>query len=164
MNATIQGFPETQRLCLFQYSQTELDNLFESLPQAEASQFNGAYRGKLFAILGFNWLPRLFRKAFYRLLATVINPWRGKYFSDNRGANYWFHNTRGAHFGFYQIEADDQGIVTQLNYDVPLNAQWLKGVRGEVRSLKPGVFLARMNYQTKAKTIRVLYFTLKAAD
>ncbi len=150
--------------CLYQFSQKELDELFETLPLVDAAEFTGYYRGRFFAVLGLGILPRGIRRGLYRLLETFINPWRGKQFEAGNGGNVWLHSTKGARFGFYNVELDDDGYVTQLNYNVSCNAAWLQPVRGDVRMLSENRYLARMNYETANRVYRVLYFTLIPAS
>lgn len=149
---------------LLDHSQSELDNLFETLPALKDDELKGVYRGRLFAIKGLGFLPRILRTVLYRLLQTFINPWKGKRFDPEARANVWFFKKGVLPYGYYNINMQDSDVdhkpVTHLSYDVEQNLALLRGVRGEVRKLSEGIYLARMNYQTRNKLVRVLYFTL----
>lgn len=149
---------------LLKHSQKELDELFQTLPSLKKGELNGVYRGRLFAIMGLGILPRFLRNLLYRLLQTFINPWKGKRFDGDNGANIWFSKKGTLPYGYYTINSQDSAVdgepVTHLSYDVDKNLRLLRPVRGETRKLSDGVYLARMNYQTRKKLVRVLYFTL----
>lgn len=150
---------------LLDHSQSEFNDLFYILPPPKSGELNGCYKGSLLAIIGFNWLPRIFRVFLYRILQTFLNPWAGKRFDGNTGANYWFTQSGNSCFGYYTIEDNQVGEdglpLTLLSYDVDRNMGILKPVRGEVRKLNEDLFLARMHYKTKMNMVRVLYFTLE---
>lgn len=149
---------------LLDHSQAELDNLFETLPALKEGELNGVYRGRLFAIIGLGFLPRFLRRGLYKVLQTFINPWKGKRFDLESGANIWFFKKGFLPYGYYNINLQDSDVdqkpVTHLSYDVEQNLALLRDVRGETRKLSEGVYLARMNYQTRKNLVRVLYFTL----
>lgn len=146
-------------------TQYELNDVFDTLSVPLKGELDGCYRGCLMGIIGTNWLNRLTRIYIHRLLQTVINPWAGKWFDGINGANYWFTQSGKIRWGHYLVEDDIQGQdalpVTLLSYDVEKNMGMLRSIRGEVRKLNEGLFLARMHYVTKHKIIRVLYFTLE---
>ena len=121
-----------------------------------------------FAILGLGMLPRFVASGFYRLMgAPILNPWRGKSFSNGAGANNWF-GVKGLAFGRYTVSngvSEVDGLpALMLNYDVPENLALLRRIRGEARQLSDGVVLGRMNWKTRAGLYRVLYFTLRKGD
>ncbi|TJY63112.1 hypothetical protein E4T66_05215 [Sinimarinibacterium sp. CAU 1509] len=148
---------------LYTQRQHELDTLFSSLP-TPARSLEGCWRGRLMAIRGFGWLPRVFARMLYALLGTPLNPWSGKSFANGTGANRWF-GVRGAAFGRFRVVEQamspvDQQPVVWLDYDVPENPRLLRHIRGEARQLGNGLILARMNWKTQRGLYRVLYFTL----
>lgn len=147
------------------YSQQEADELFEQLPFADVEQLSGVYRGRLFAVKGFDWLPRILRSLLYGLLGTWVNPWKGKYFQQGFGANIWLLNSSRVQFGHYKTDTQADTLTDNgnpfLNYDIEKNWRLLRGIRGEARILSDNLILARMNYVTAKKVVRVLYFTLE---
>jgi len=151
---------------MLDHSQSEFNELFTTLSAPKPNELNGVYKGSLMAIIGLNWLPRIARVVLYRFLQTFIIPWSGKRFDGERGANVWFTLSGNYCFGRYTIEdnyiAEDGQPVTRLCYDVTENLGILKPIRGEVRKLNDGLFLARMHYKTRKQEVRVLYFTLEA--
>lgn len=153
---------------LLDHSQSEFNELFSTLPAPKLGELNGCYKGSLLAIIGLNWLPRFFRTLLYRTLQTFLNPWAGKRFDDKEGANYWFTQSGKSCFGYYKIEDDQKGAdglpLTLLSYDVDKNLGILRPVRGEVRKINDGLFLARMLYKTSNKMVQILYFTLEKND
>lgn len=150
---------------LLDHSQSEFNDLFYNLAAPKPGELSGCYKGSLLAIIGLNWLPRIFRTFLYRFLQTFLNPWAGKRFDGEAGANYWFTQSGKYCFGRYNIEdnkiGDDGLPLTFLSYDVDQNIGILRPIRGEVRKLNNGLFLARMHYITRNKTVRILYFTLE---
>lgn len=151
---------------LLRYRQQELDALFELLPVPAAHAVDGAWRGTLMAITGLGWLPRGIASGLYRLLALPVNPWRGKSFDHDNGANRWF-GMPGAGFGNYRIafrrSPVDGKAVVWLDYALAENLAPLRGIRGEARALGDNLLLCRMNWQGKSGLHRVLYFTLARA-
>jgi len=149
-------------------SQPELNGIFDKLSAPLKGELDGCYRGSLMGIIGTNWLNRFTRICINRLLQTAINPWVGKRFDDINGANYWFTQSGKIRWGYYLIEDNMQGQdglpLTLLSYDVDKNIRTLRPIRGEVRKLNDRLFLARMHYLTKNKTIQVLYFTLEKIE
>lgn len=148
---------------LYKYSQGELDELFEKLPTANLESLEGNYFGRLFAVIGLGFLPRWVRICLYNLLPW-LNPWRGKFFNDNKGANVWLRLPSQLHFGFYTVVPEQNGQEAFLNYDIDRNPSSLRPVRGEARQLDDSLVLARMNYETRNKSWRVLYFTLEKRE
>lgn len=146
-------------------SQVEFNDIFHKLSAPLKGELDGCYRGCLMGIMGTDGLNRFARTCINRLLQTVINPWMGKLFDEISGANYWFTQSGKICWGHYLIEDDIQGQdslpLTLLSYDVDKNMRILRSIRGEVRKINERLFLARMHYVTKYKTIRVLYFTLE---
>ena len=149
---------------LMDHSQSELDELFQVLPAIREGELSGNYKGSLFAITGLGWLPRQIRIWLYQLLGTFVNPWKGKNFSQETGANIWLNKKGKLQFSHYSIEhqrlGQDDSPLTYLSYQVDNNPNLLQPVRGEIRKLNYQTYLARMNYKTKKRTVRVLYFTL----
>lgn len=146
---------------LFRMSQSELDQLFETLPAVALRTLSGAFRGRLLGISGINLLPRSLRAALYQLLQTPLNPWRGKYFMNGCGSNLWLSLRGQLRFAHYRVELNPASGIESLNYDIEDNWRVLRGIRGEARQLNDRVVLARMNYQARARCVRVLYFTLE---
>jgi len=154
---------------MFQLRQHELDKLFSTLPsQTEAEDTpQGTYKGALMAIAGVQHLPRKVGALVYRLLSTPLNPWRGKTFSADEGANVWFSAQGYLRFGRFHSTSSEQGL--ELDYsaiqdDIPVNPEILRGIRGEARFLQNGVWLARMRWQRDAQNpstrTTLLYFVL----
>lgn len=154
---------------MFRLRQPELDDLFNTLPTSvkadDAPQ--GTYRGALMAIAGVQHLPRTISSLLYRLLSTPLNPWRGKTFSANEGANVWFSARGYLRFGRYHSAATEQGLELDYNAiqdDMPVNPRILRGIRGEARFLQNGVWLARMRWQRApgdaSTRTTLLYFLL----
>ncbi len=164
MTAVAQTLSSFDPNSLLKHSQKELDELFQTLPSLKEGELNGVYRGRLFAIIGLGTLPVFLRNLLYRLLQTFINPWKGKRFDGKSGANIWFSKKGTLPYGYYTINSEGSAVdgepVTHLSYDIDKNLKLLRPVRGETRKLSDGVYLARMNYQTRKKLVRVLYFTL----
>lgn len=148
---------------LFRLSQAELDQLFDTLAPVAITELNGSFRGHLMGVSGLDLLPRVLRSWLYALLQTPLNPWRGKCFANGEGSNLWLSVKGQVRFAHYVIARDAASGQEFLNYDVAANWNPLRGIRGEARWLNDSVVLARMNYRTANKTVRVLYFTLEAA-
>ncbi|MEZ5506301.1 MAG: hypothetical protein R3F38_10115 [Gammaproteobacteria bacterium] len=64
-------------------------------------------------------------------------------------------------FAHYVVDSDPHTGTEFLNYNIAQNWQPLRGIRGEARQLDANTVLARMNYQTAQRSVRVLYFTLE---
>lgn len=152
---------------LLRQTRPELDALFALLPAPTAAEAAGHWHGTLMAVRGLGWLPRPLVHGLYRLLALPLNPWRGKSFGGETGANRWF-TAHGAAFGRFRVQASTSGVDGQptllLDYDLPENPAALRPIRGEARRLGDGLLLARMNWQGARGLHRVLYFTLTPAD
>lgn len=148
----------------FHHKQTELDELFDTLCCPEDAQLQGVTHGTLFAIKGFNALPRTAHAIVYRLLCTWINPWKGKKFDALQGANILFSKNGSTAFGYYHVAQmkDDKGRpFISLNYDHERNIALLKCIRGEARLLREGTWLARMRLKSRKGLSTLLYFTLE---
>lgn len=148
-------------------SRVELDAVFARLPvpDAGASDLRGALRGRLLAGPASDALSPGLRAAAHALLASPLNPWRGKSFARSDGANRWGLGGVGqlscARFGISRAAGlDGCGPVLRLSYDVPENPRALRSIVGELRRLGPGRFLGRMHWITRRGPIRLLYFTL----
>lgn len=150
-----------QRPLLFRLTQAELDQLFDTLEPVKISALNGAFRGRLMGVSGLNLLPRSLRVALYTVLQSPLNPWRGKYFANGAGSNLWLVLNGQVRFAHYVVDSDPQTGTEFLNYNIAQNWQPLRGIRGEARQLDANTVLARMNYQTAQRSVRVLYFTLE---
>lgn len=152
---------------LLRQRQDELDALFALLPAATADRVQGHWQGSLMALQGLDWLPRPLAQGLYRLLSVPLNPWRGKSFSQDEGANRWL-TLGGAAFGRFRVAETNSIVdglpVLLLDYDVPANPGLLRHIRGEARELNDSLLLARMNWQGRNGLRRVLYFTLARAD
>lgn len=154
---------------LFRYRQQELDELFASLGNINSSNNSGdlpqgVFRGRLFGIRGISALPRPLFRLLYRVLASFINPWKGKSFSGNEGANIWLSASGAVSFGHYHVaqgEGEDGQPLLTLNYQHPRNPALLRPIRGEARPLGNGVWLARMRWQGRHGLSTLLYFTLE---
>ena len=105
---------------LMRYRQAELQELYAQLPAPERGSADGVWRGKLMAFSGLGWLPRWLAAALYRLLALPINPWRGKGFDGDEGANRWF-GMPGVGYAFYNLKFIDSPLdgrpAVCLDYD-----------------------------------------------
>ena len=88
---------------LMRFRQAELQKLYAHLPAPERGSVNGVWRGRLMAFTGLGWLPRWLAAGLYRLLALPINPWRGKGFDGDEGANRWF-GMPGVGYAFYNLK------------------------------------------------------------
>lgn len=159
--ATADARTLANKLC--DLSRAEADRLFDTLPAVRMSALDGRFRGRLLAVSGFGWLPRFLRGPFYALLATPINPWRGKAFHRGSGANVWFTMSERFPFARYRVATDPSTGVEFLDYDIDENRGPLKRIRGEARQLDEQTVFARMNYRIGGKIHRVLYFTLRAS-
>lgn len=157
--------PTTSALLLMGMRQSELDGLFSCLPVPHATTLSGAWSGRLMALSGTSWWPRVVSRAVWRALGwPLLNPWRGKAFEGEDGANQWF-GLPGFRFGHYRVQesvaADDGHPCLQLDYDVDTNPFWLRPIRGEARVWGQDRLLCRMNWQGRYAQHRVLYFTLQ---
>lgn len=153
--------PETD---LARLRQSELAELLAGLPAATPDALSGhTWRGRALAPLGLEKAPRPLLGSLCGLLATPINPWRGKRFDGVTGVNAWL----GGAFtlGAYRLEERPSPVdgrpVLWLDYDLPANPALLRAIRGEARVLADGVFLCRMNWRTATGFATVLYFTLR---
>lgn len=149
-----------QEQSLFDMRQGELEELFSSLPSQPLPE--QALSGRLFAVSGLGWLPRPGKRGLYNLLASPLNPWKGKRFSGPHGANLWF-GLDGAAFGRYRVEerlSDDGNPCVQFNYNVEENPKVLRAIRGEARHLQPGLWLCRMLWSHGQQKSVLLWFTL----
>jgi hypothetical protein len=145
----------------FGYRRSELDELFEQLESPAQGELDGVYPGALFAIKLVDSIP-VIRRILYWILDTFLVPWTGKRFDGDSGANYWLTGSGRFTFGEYDIEqATGSDEPIQLNYDVDRNMGLLRPIRGEVKKVSDGTYLARMLYKTKNKTHTVAYFTLQ---
>ncbi|MCK0153100.1 hypothetical protein MWU49_05260 [Alcanivorax sp. S6407] len=149
------------RTFLASHRQDELDALFATLPAAQPSELQGEYQGTLFGIRGLSGLPVAFKGMLYRLLATWLNPWEGKQFDGDNGANLWGHGRLQGRWGQYRIQPHTDNAVLALDYNVDGNPALLRPILGEVRRFQDGLFLARMRYRTRRDTHTLLYFTLQ---
>lgn len=149
------------RTFLARHRQDELDALFATLPAARQGELQGRYQGTLLGIRGLGGLPAGLKALLYRLLATGLNPWRGKCFDNSTGANLWgLGPLRGA-WGQYRLEDLTDHAVLGLDYNVDSNPALLRPILGEVRHFQAGLYLARMRYRTRRGTRTLLYFTLQ---
>jgi hypothetical protein len=140
---------------------SELAALFATLPPGPSP--SGHVRGRLLAITGLQRLPRALNRGLYAVLASVVNPWRGKSFNGSRGSNHWFW-LRGPALGHYHISqqpGSDGGASWWLTYDTPDNPALLRPIRGEARQLQPGRWLCRMLWQGRGQPVTLLWFTLE---
>lgn len=145
----------------FGYRRSELDELFDQLDNLAEGELDGTYPGTLFAIKLIDSIP-VVRTILYWVFDTFLVPWVGKRFDGNKGANYWFTSSGRFTFGEYDIrEASGDEAPVQLDYDLDRNMGVLRPIRGEVRKVSAGTYLARMLYRTRKKTHTVAYFTLR---
>ena len=151
---------------LLRYRQPELEKIYAQLPAPERGSADGVWRGRLMAFTGFGWLPRWLAAALYRLLALPINPWRGKGFDGDQGANRWF-GMPGVGYAFYNLKFINSPVdgrpAVCLDYDRKDNLGLLRHIRGEGRVLGDGEMLCRMFWKTRSGLHLVLYFTLTRA-
>jgi hypothetical protein len=149
-------------------SRGELDALFARLPVPDvaAADLRGALRGRLLAGPGSDALSPSLRAVAHALLASPLDPWRGKSFGAHSGANRWGVGRGQVSFGRFGLARaaglDGCGPVLRLAYDVPENVRPLRRIVGELRRLGPGRFLGRMHVVMRRGPRRVLYFTLDA--
>jgi len=147
------------------YRQEELHEIFDSLPEATSMELEGAYKGKLFAIMGIQRLPRFLNRWITRLIQTPLIMWAGKGFYGEEGSNLWFTTSKKIPFGHYKIGVNEAleggGKVIGLDYGVDKNIGLLKPIMGEARKIGEGQYLARMMWRTKKSNVCVLYFMLK---
>jgi len=156
--------PTLRAIDLLRYRREECDALFGVLPAPRESAVDGVWRGAVMAVSGLDGLPRMLAAALYSVLAQPVQPWRGKSFAGDSGANQW-GGLPGAAFGRYRVSLrdspEDARPVLWLDYDVPENPSFLRAIRGEARALRDDVLLCRMHLLRGARTTRVLYFTLE---
>ena len=171
MSASIQTSPQAasqpiQLSELTEKNQQECASFFAALPSAKVEQLQGKrWHGDLYALFFVEGLPRVMRKAVVSVLHTAVNPWRGKSFGQTEGQNVWINKTP---FVSYQILQQVSPVDGQkclwLDYNVESNPQLLRAIRGEVRQMSEGLFLARMNWKTKDNYFCVAYFTLNCPE
>ena len=144
------------------WRQTELAELFSTLTADAAPQ--GHLDGRLFAVRGTDRLPATLKRLLTALLATPLNPWRGKAFADDTGSNQWLwlHGPAFGHFRCSEQAGPDGGRSHWLDYDVDRNPALLRNIRGEARQLHDGVWLCRMLWQHRAGSLStLLWFVLR---
>ncbi len=149
----------------FRHRPAEMDELFDTLSCPADVSPDGVYRGRLFAISAVSRLPRPLTGLICRLLDSFLNPWKGKSFGAQEGANIWLSARGSLSFGYYHIRRgeDDNGrALIRLNYAHPRTPRLLQPIRGEARLLTDGVWLARMRWQGRHGLQTLLYFTLEA--
>ena len=142
------------------YRQSEMDELFVSLPNASAADLRGNYVGKVYAIKGVDRLPKMLRILVTLIAQLPLPVWIGKNFNDTSGANLWVLRQRPLKFGYYKVAADEASQMLYLDYNIEANPTILKPVMGEVKFAGNDTYLARMLYRGKNQTLCVLYFTL----
>ncbi len=145
---------------LRRYRTDEAAELFEHLPAVPPGALRGDFRGRIFAVKGLQRLPRPLTAALMWACQLPLPLWIGKRFGDIEGSNLWLFRTHPATFGHYAVKAATATQPLQLDYDTPRNQNALRAILGEVRQAGPELFLARMLYRTKKRTVTVLYFTL----
>jgi hypothetical protein len=153
--------PETG---LARLRQPELAELFAGLPAASPRDLSGhTWRGRALAPLALEKAPRPLLGLLCALLATPLNPWRGKRFDGAEGVNAWLGGalTLGSYRLEERVSPVDGHSVLWLDYDLAANPALLRAIRGEARVLADDVFLCRMNWRTAAGYATVLYFTLR---
>lgn len=151
-----------QRQTLSHYkTMAEMDEEFARLRYSGTDFPEGIFDGRILAISGLSFLL-----APLRLPANAIdriNPWRGKSFWGDRGANRWISNARDLHFGHFHVAIGkspvDGAKTLLLDYDVAENPLPLRSILGEARQV-PGGYLCRMLYRTGPATVKILYFSL----
>lgn len=146
-------------------SQPDMETVFAGLPAPALESLNGVWPGRAMAATGFDWLPGPLRSGFWGAMGIpLLNPWRGKEFHGTTGANHWFR-CPGKTFGTFTIEiadAEDSRPVVLLNYDTAANPNWLRPVRGQLRTLGPDRLLGRMSYlMARGDLQRVMFFVLQ---
>ncbi len=141
---------------------SQMDEEFAQLEYTATVFPEGFFHGRILAFGGPGFLL-----APLQLPASAIdgiNPWRGKSFWGDRGANRWISDSRDAHYGHFRVEIGksvlDGRKTLLLDYDVPENPALLRRILGEARQI-PGAYLCRMLYRTGAAPLELLYFTLK---
>ncbi|RLA05628.1 MAG: hypothetical protein DRQ47_00670 [Gammaproteobacteria bacterium] len=150
------------------YRQSEFEELFSSLPDVTAIEVNGAYKGRLYALMGVEKLPRIICRTIMWIINNPLGVWAGKGFYETVGANVWFTVKKKIRLGYYNIsikESHDQtGQIMHLDYDIDKNMKILRPIYGEAKPINPDYYLCRMMYRTAKKDHCVMYFTLKTPD
>lgn len=143
------------------HSYAELNELFGNLrPPSTAPE--GRLRGHVTTLMGTSWMPRFVRR-FLAVFLGAILPWSAKEFLGAFGSNIWFgvpHGARWLHYAISEQAGTDGKPVIWLTYDIDRNWSLLRSIRGEARSLAPGVLLCRMQWKTRKGYFTVMYFTL----
>lgn len=158
--STVQNAHRPPQSFLDTHRQDDLDALFDSLESA--AELDGTYVGRLIGISGLSWLPGMAKWFTYGILGTWLNPWRGKRFAGDHGANLWGVGRYVAGWGHYRLIDSKQEAVTKLDYNVKKNPSLLRPILGEVRQIQDGLFLARMRYRTRSGVKTLMYFTLRS--
>lgn len=149
---------------LLSKSQSELSAAFETLPSPLHHELSGLHSGRIFGFHGLNAVPAIAKILLYNII-NMVSPWLGKNFEDGGGANAWkFLSAISCHFGWYEFDTMESGSddPLQLNYNTRRNPAFMRAIRGEIKLLQPGIYLARMTYVTKKSAITLLYFVLEA--
>lgn len=151
---------------LIEMNLAELDEYFSKLNAPTPAALKGKMKGKLYSIEGLRYLPLAIRVPIHRLLQTALIPWKGKVFHDGKGANLALSIENSKEIGFYNIEAgetyNDHSPAVVLDYDVPENPVFMWNIRGELKEISTGYYLARMLYIVGGQVFTVLYFSLEA--
>ena len=150
---------------LARMSMRALDELFAQLEPAGIEELQGHKRGRLLAVKGFDWMPGIARS----LIMALVNRlpiWSGESFEGEFGTNAWLLPGTRVEFARCLVRRaevlDGEGEVLQLDYDVAANPKLLREVVGELRELRPGLFLVRTRYRIGARAPKVSYFTLES--
>jgi len=151
---------------LSRMSMAALDELFAELEPAELSAVQGQKRGKLLALRGLDWLPGPARQ----LLMGLVNRlpiWSGERFEGEFGTNAWVLPGSRIEFARYLVREreaiDGRGVVLHLDYDVAPNPKLVRDFIGELRELRPGVYLVRTRYRiANERAPKISYFLLES--
>ena len=149
---------------LSRMSMAALDELFAELAPAKLPDLQGHKRGELLALRGLDFLPGAARQ----LLMGLINRlpiWSGERFEGEFGTNSWILPGSRIEFARYLVReqegGDGGGVVLQLDYDVAPNPKLVREFVGELRELKPGVYLVRTRYRVAGYAPKISYFLLE---
>lgn len=142
-----------------------IEAAFEGGAEPDLTELDGAYRGRLVSVWGFDMVPTPLRWLIDIVFGTPLMPWRGKRFGrnasgDRTGSNIWL-TMRGPDIVSFDVGDGERSL--RLDYDVARNPSPLRVIRGDVRRLAPGLYLGRMAARLGDRDTPVLWFTLDNA-
>lgn len=137
---------------------------FDAGEAPSSGELDGLYEGRVLAVAGTDVFPTPLRRLLDLIYGAPapLMPWIGKRFDsaagERGGVNVWLTHA-GPHFASYRVERD--GGTCALDYDVEENPSVLRGIRGEVVRLVPGLYLGRMGLRIRDRAPTLLYFALE---